>query len=58
MSTTSENKAEFEGDADSDTHTPLGKEAPGAPFAVVGLSYLVVLMVLALGICAFVFWFR
>ena len=57
MSSTGENKAEFEGEQGEDNNTPLGKQAPGAPFAVVGLSYLIVLMVLALGICAFVFWF-
>lgn len=36
---------------------PLGKREPSAPFALVGLSYLLVLAVCALGLAAF-FWLR
>ncbi|TWU46632.1 hypothetical protein [Rubripirellula reticaptiva] len=44
-------------DAIVDEEKRLGEEVPGAPFAVVGLSYIVILAIVLAGIGLF-FWLR
>ncbi len=44
-------------DALQSNDEPLGKKVPGAPFALVALSYLGILLLVSLGIAAFL-WLR